>query len=525
MTTPAERRDPRWIAVLAAASLAATQLAIALRAASGVRDVASVDTANYYVIARNLAEGRGLTDTVLWQFLAAPTTVERPAGDYWEVGWPLVLGTLMRVFGTSQHAAIVICACLSALLPVAAFAAAMAAQRRVAVAWIAGLLVCLQTRLLPPDVTPDVTLMYQITCLAALAAAIHAGARDVPLGRMIAAGAVIGLPMHVRGEGFVVALAALPCLPGASSTPLVERARRTGAALLGIALVGLPFWARDLVVFGHLVPPSRSLRLWMTRYDDLSRVLSTPSPQRFWAQGLARMTEVRWAAIRGHADLITRQLPWPLLVFAVAGAAVAILARPGPPGRARALPIPLFVLLSLLVPCLVVPLIANDGRFVMNVAPALCVLASSGIFAVADAIARLVRRRAVVLPAIAAGVWACAAVYRAPASFRTGIGYLDLYRRTPACLDDTAQLAPLHLDPHDVVLTDDPWRVAAVLDVAAVGLPADGPAAADVILDRYRPRFVLATTPPLRQLARRKGMRAVATLRDGVWYAVGAAGE
>src|SRR5262249_9643059 len=123
------------------ALLAALQWAVSFHAAETIRTVASYDTAYYYVVARNVAPGRGLLDTALWHFLGTPDTVARPAGDYWEVGWPLALGLLMRVFGSSQRAAILVCAVLSGLLPLLVALVARLATRRTDVAWAAGLLV------------------------------------------------------------------------------------------------------------------------------------------------------------------------------------------------------------------------------------------------------------------------------------------------------------------------------------------------------------------------------------------------
>src|ERR1700722_20575747 len=131
------------------AFLPALQWAICFTAARTIRTVGSYDTAYYYVIARNIGQGRGLTDTVLWQFLGTPESVQRPAGNYWEGGWPLVLGALMRVFGHSQHAAILLSAATSGLVPPATALVAYLAGKRAGPAWLAGLLVCLQARLLP----------------------------------------------------------------------------------------------------------------------------------------------------------------------------------------------------------------------------------------------------------------------------------------------------------------------------------------------------------------------------------------
>jgi hypothetical protein len=509
----------RRVVLAGIATLAALQLSLSLWAASTIQTVDTVDTADYFVVARNLAEGRGLTASVVWEFLAAPDAVRHPAGDYWDVGWPLVLGLILRVVGTSQRAAIGASAALSSLLPVATSGVAWASARRAgkepfARAMLAGLLVCLQSRLVMSNVSPDVTLFYQLTSLAGLGAALSLDPREASIAKRIAVGAALAIPMHVRGEGFVVLLCALPCVMAGAGVSWRERARALSATLAGVALVGSPFWARNLAAFGHLAPPSHALRLWMVRYDELFRFLSTPSPARLSDQGFAALARVRLDAIRGHVDLLTRQAPWPLVVLAIVGAALA-LRTPG--DRPAASAVPLFVLLSLLVPCLVAPVIANDGRFVMNTLPALSVLASSAIVALAGGL-RAKQPALGPLAALALGA-ASVLVFRGNASVRTGIGYLDAFRRTPACLAHAGTVASLRMTPSDVVMADDAWRVAAVMDVAAVRPPRDGEAAEDEVLARYAPRFVLADTAQLQRLAQRHGMVPVAAMQGGTWYA------
>ncbi|MGH7270635.1 MAG: hypothetical protein ACREJ3_09410 [Polyangiaceae bacterium] len=496
------------------AVLPALSWAISFAAARTIHTVATYDTAYYYVIARNVAQGRGLTDTVLWQFLGVPESVQRPAGGYWEIGWPIILGTLMRLFGHSQRASIFICSALSGLVPLATALVAYLAAKRLDVAWLAGFLVCLQVRLLATNITPDATTMYQLAYLSGMVALLWVQKRDASPGQMLAIGVVLAFPMHVRGEGFILGAAALPLLFFSGGRPSRAATRRTFWVAAGMMGFVLAFVLRDLVVFGHLVPKSRSLRLWMTRYDDLYRFASDPSPATFWAQGAVRIANVRVDALRSHLDGLMHEVPWPLVAFSVAG--VAAMVR-----SSRTWVLPLFFCLSLLVPCLVVPIIASVDRFAMNVLPVLCVAASFGIFAVRDAVARSTAPRFLRFAVLSAATLACIAVFRDPISFRTYIDRLRIYRHTPDFLANTRSLAPLHLLPTDVVLTDEPWRVAAVLDVATVMCPVDGPAAVDAVVKKYRPRFVIAkSNSSLQRLvaAKKFDLRAVATMKDATWY-------
>jgi hypothetical protein len=288
---------------------------------------------------------------------------------------------------------------------------------------------------------------------------------------------------------------------------------------LGAALLGLPFALRNLAVFGRVTPESRTMRLWMTSYDDLYRFLGDPTPALWWRQGIGRLVVARKDAIGLHLVAIVSQVPWPLLLFAAIGA-ILLLRSPAPRG-ARILP--LFVVLSLLLPCLVVPLIASADRFVMNVLPILCVMAASGIVATRDLAARRAPPRLADAAVIGLGLWSSVALFRAPTTVRAFVDGLARYRAAPASLADAPRQAKLALAPGDVVLSCDPWRVSAVLDVAGVMCPNDGRAAIEALVARYRPRYVLVSPrSPLQSLVSggRAHLRLVATMDDGAWYAL-----
>ena len=509
---------------LAFAPLVLLQWAASFVAASTLRTVGTYDTAYYYVVARNFARGRGLTDTVLWEFLGAPDTVARPAGAYWEIGWPLLLGSIMRVTGDSQRTAIWICAALSGLLPLLTALVAHLATKRALVAWVAGLLVVTQIKLLPTNITPDATSSYQLACLGALAAYHAARDRDLSPARLLAAGAALAIPACIRGEGFVVALATLPLLLFTRERPRRENIKTTLLVLAGLALFLAPFTLRNLVVFGAALPPGRSLRFWMTDYSDLYRFLSDPSPSAWWSQGIATLARVRVATLVAHLRPLVSHFPWPVLVLATIGLGAHLRSA-----RARAAAFPLFLALSLLVPTLLVPIVTSPDRYPTNILPVLCILAAIAIVAARDALhAHLIspaqprsRSHAVDAAVIASSVAACALVFRGEVTAGTYIDILAAYRTTPPSLEAAPSLAPLALGPDDVVLTDDPWRVAAALDVATIMRPLDGERALSALVTRYRPRLLHVTRgSPLRTLVTtpHSPYRRLATTPDATWY-------
>ncbi len=96
------RSRPRTGELLAVGALVALQVGLSLWRARGLEHAGDNDTASYYIVARNLAEGRGLVDTALCYLHGHAASVVRPAGDYWCIGWPLILGSVMAWWATAR---------------------------------------------------------------------------------------------------------------------------------------------------------------------------------------------------------------------------------------------------------------------------------------------------------------------------------------------------------------------------------------------------------------------------------------
>jgi hypothetical protein len=510
-----------WIAT---AGLALLQGAVSLWHVWPLHTVVSYDTASYYVMARNVALGRGLVDTNLWHYLGHQS-LPHPAGDYWPAGWPLLLGALLRIFGSGERTALFVCAALSILLPVAVFwlTRVVDGKSRVAVPLVAGVLVVFQGRLHATNVCTDVTLIYALSVLGALLAAFHlsgpGAAPQAPPRRFrrdVLCGVLLTVPVWFRAEAFFLPLAFAPVLiwTGRDGEPpgsLRARLSRVGALLLGTVIVQATLASYNLVEFGHAVPPTRSLMPWMTRYDELYDFLGDPSPATFWAQGLPAILRKIVVTAGDHFTQLVHQLPWMLPASALAGAGVSAWRR-----NVRALPVVLFVLATCLVQAVLVPVLANPDRTTMNATPGLCILAALAVAPLFERAKRMPARAATAL--LAAGwMFACCA-WLWDGRILVVNGWINWrpFLHAPADLTDPATLASLDLHPDDVVLSQDPWGVAAVLDVRTVMWPKDGPRALDAVLATYRPRYVLTRLgerlPPAAHVKARIGR--------SVWYEI-----
>lgn len=479
-----------WIAL---ASLALLQATISLHDAWDLHTNFNYDTASYYVVARNFAVGRGLVDTNLWHYLGSQP-VPHPAGDYWPAGWPVVLGLLLRVFGHSERAAILVSAGLSTLLPVGVFWLTRVVRRSgdVKVPLVAGLLVVLQGRLYQTNVTTDVTMPYALCVLGSLIGAFRLSdgpADDARRHRVrdLLAGLVLTAPIWFRAEAFFLPLAFAPPIlwPSRSPGPFRGRLRRFGWLALGVVLGQALMAMFNLVAFGRPVPPSRSFMPWITTYGDLYTFLTDPSRATWWAQGLHTILARSRATVTGQFSALFKQLPWMLPTSAAIGAGVAAWRR-----DTRAFPIVLFVLFTCSTTGILAPLLTSPDRTVMNATPALCLLSALAVAPLIDRARRWASHIAVGTATAAWGFLCCTLLW--PAHIRLGGGTnWAPFLRAPADLTDPATLASLDLHPTDVVLSNDPWQLAAVLDVRTVMWPLDGAPAVRAVIARYEPRYVL----------------------------------
>ncbi len=264
-------------------------IALLLAVAAYQRAPGYMDEAYYWVVGRTWAAGQGLVEPFLWNYLDDPAGLPHPAGAYWQP-LPALLVGLVAVWPRLPFVL------LAAALPwltarlAQVWGAAPATARR------AGLWAALSGFYLAylPAVDGFAPLMalgaaYWLTLPRALEARGPARKTWFALGLLTAG-------VHLtRAEGLLwlaVTLAA-----AARSRPRPTRLAHVGAALAGYTLLMLPWWARNLGVWGAPWPPGQSRALWLTEYNDL---FLYPAAQltfaRWWAQGLGDILRERaWA--------------------------------------------------------------------------------------------------------------------------------------------------------------------------------------------------------------------------------------
>jgi hypothetical protein len=277
-------------------AVAALGLSVALIGSWAIASPGYMDAEYYFATARQLAQGNGLSEPFLWNYLDNPIGIPHPSHLYWMPGVSLLAAAGMSLLGGSFRAAQAPFVLLAGTIPVLTAWLSdrtYPSRRR---ACLAGALAAFPGFFLPYLLTIDAFALY--AWLGALALFAFASANQLPQGRRwLLAGALAGLCHWTRADG------ALMLLVGVVAVLLMPRARWRSAAFLigGYLLVMLPWWARNLSEIGAPLSSGLARSLWFTDYDDLFLFpASGLTAARWWAQGLGAIAGVRAQALASN---------------------------------------------------------------------------------------------------------------------------------------------------------------------------------------------------------------------------------
>ncbi|HEX3219406.1 MAG TPA: glycosyltransferase family 39 protein [Candidatus Limnocylindria bacterium] len=288
------RRD---VAVLFMAALALRGLAAVL-----VGYPPYTDPAYYLVTGQQLAHGGGFTTPVLWSFLEvgghlpAHPSLPVPSNGHWMPLTQMVAALGIVVFGPilgDWHAAQVPFVLLSALLVPFTYVVGWELWRSRMVALGGAVLALLAG--------PFLVLYPQVNNIAVFGAAgagaVWCAIRAVDSPRsgrwLIASGALAGVATLARVDGLLVLLAPVAAaLVHGRPRPVPGLA----AVLAAFVVVMLPWWVRDLFVFGALFPSAGGHTLWITTYNQQFSISTDPSLGSYLAWGLPNIIGSKLAA-------------------------------------------------------------------------------------------------------------------------------------------------------------------------------------------------------------------------------------
>jgi len=274
-----------------------------------------VDGAYYFLVARNVATGRGMVIDALWHFFP-PAEIPQPAGDLW-MPLPSLLMAPALLLGQTFRDGQAVQVLLAALLPLLAYRIARDEGAGPRWATLGGLITLFAGTVTVHWLDTDCFTTYAL----AGGAALYAMGRSAGDSRWLAAGGLLGgLAAVTRNDG-VLLLAVL----WAQALLVARRERRQPAwnwLLLGSALFLLPvlLWeGRNLLAFGRSSPVPPAFFLTMRDYRHLFDSRPTVDWSGFWRQGLGTFVSLRLAALKASLTVLLADLQvWAILPLAVA---------------------------------------------------------------------------------------------------------------------------------------------------------------------------------------------------------------
>lgn len=459
------------------------------------------DTAYYWGVARNLAEGRGFVTDAIWSYATPardPVTgvlgffFPRPAFEIW-LPLPSLLGLVpMLASGSTAYGmTLPVAAILGALVPVVAWriAADVAEERSLPVersrtlALGAGIVAAVSLPLVLPSAHLDSTNPFALPALLACLLMVRLLRRPPERAldaRLVGLGLAIGIAGLARNEAAWVGVTwALVAFTG------WRRGRGLGPVVRAIAVPGLvavavmaPWLVRNWLTFGSPLPGQAIANAWSITGNEIFAWQHPATAAEYLALGPA--------AWLGHrVDGFIHNLLNVLLVPGAPLAIVGLVALPWA-ARHRALrPLLVLALSTFLVTTLVFPVQTRWGTFLHASLPAAVLLQVAGLAGLDAGLAWVGRRRGWTRPVawlapLFAGLGAI--LFMVPGVIAYGgqargteAGYADLGRRMAE--------AGVPLDGGAPVIANHPIWLAEVHRVSALALP-DEPASS--VLDLAR---------------------------------------
>jgi hypothetical protein len=264
------RRDLLWLFLLA--------LAVRLAVATLIPRPGYMDPAYYAAGALHLAQGGGLNEPFIWNYLDAPAGLPHPGFLYWMPLPSLLAAPFAALFPGSFFALQLPFALLSALFPLVGYAVAWEATGVRRPAWVVGLLTLFSGFFFHHWTLPETFAPFALFGSVALWLAgswgLEAGSRVKRIGRWLSVGLLVGLAHLTRADGILL----LPVVALAPLASLQSRNRRRGWSsvighwsliFFGYLLVMTPWVVRSLSLIGAPVSPAGAKTLWLRTYDDI----------------------------------------------------------------------------------------------------------------------------------------------------------------------------------------------------------------------------------------------------------------
>ena len=323
-----KRRD-LWV-------LFCVSLAVRLAVAALISRPGYMDVAYYAAGAVRIAQGGGLSEPFLWNYLDDPAGLPHPGFLYWMPLPSLLAAPFAVLFPGSFFALQFPFVLLSALLPLVAYGLAWDTTCRRRSAWLAGSLTLLGGFFFPYWTLPETFAPFALVGSLALWLAgygvLGARRRALDVGRWLLVGLLVGLAHLTRADGIlllpVVALASLISSPRGNTQHASRITRHLSRlvvvdlsfVVLGYLLVMAPWFLRNISAVGAPLSRAGNKSLWLRAYDDLFCYGCELSLRSYLAWGwLDILRSKLWAAGVNVARLLAEDCLIFLLPLVVVG--------------------------------------------------------------------------------------------------------------------------------------------------------------------------------------------------------------
>ena len=452
--------------------------------------------AEYYTLGGlRLAAGGGWQEMVVWNYLNDPTGLPQPAFAYW-MPLPALLAALGALIRPTFLAARIPFLLLAGLIPpVSSVLAEQLSGSRSVGLLAAALALCsgfyAQYTSLPETFTPYMLLGTAFLWTAALQKRWQ-GARQAAL-----LGLVAGLMHLTRADGLLWLAAALAWIAWKGLRRL-ENWRIVAGVLLAVGgaylLVMGAWYARNLAVFGALMPPGSSRAMWILTYEEtFAYPAAVLTPARWLAAPLSAHLTAWGGALKANLGTLLGVQGMVVLLPLMGLGAWKLRRSPAVPFGLTMLAVTFGVM------TVVFPFSGGRGGYFHSgsaVQPLLWALAAAGF---ADLIHRAAQRRG--WQAERAGRMFGAALVVLLAVLTAGLFWLTVVGMQPeqpqweastrAAQQAEEQLVELGARAQDVVLINNPVGYSLAAGRAAVVIPDGGPETILAAAQQFGARYLI----------------------------------
>ncbi|MDW8102288.1 MAG: glycosyltransferase family 39 protein [Anaerolineae bacterium] len=243
-----------------------------------------MDACYYFSVAEAMAEGKGLVEPFLWNYLDSPASIPHPAFTYWMplpsfLAWPF-----LKLPGAGYLAARLPFVILASLLPILSYRVAEVLQEKVSekdksIPILAALLTLFSGFYVVYWPSTDNFAPFALAgalCLFLWGRIIEES--SIPMAFL--AGAAAGFAHLARADGFLL------LLPLAFFLITPQKRRLALVSTIAYFLVMGPWLIRNVMVLGLPLPVSGAKTVFLTHYDDLFSYEKELSWRSYLAWGL-----------------------------------------------------------------------------------------------------------------------------------------------------------------------------------------------------------------------------------------------